>query len=126
VLCRVVPDRCALVSLADRIAMSQVTPTPFTCLLVRTLLTVCALSWLLSASAFGAGAPAPCEAATAPRRFPHRPIYCDLLTGLAVDLLNDNENRVPALKAKVGEIGPGGFARFHVYALTDDIRLRDG
>jgi hypothetical protein len=97
-------------------------PTPHCRLLVRTLLALCAVSWLLSASAFEPGAPTPCEAAGA-QRIRHRPIFCDRLTGLAFTFLNGNPGLLPARMAKVGEIGPGQVAKFQVFALTDDARF---
>ena len=101
------------------------TPTRTIRALVRMILGLLAVSWSLSAGSWEASTLAPCSAAEAARfRGPHRATWCDVMTRLAVDYLNDPVTPNSAFHTNVGEVYADRIGKFHVYALTDDDRFR--
>ena len=98
-------------------------PTRTTRSLVRVILGLLAVSGLLAAGSWDAVTLAPCSAAEAARFRPHGTIYCDVMTRLAVDYLNDPETPISAFQATVGEVAADRLAKFKVYGLTDDPRF---
>jgi hypothetical protein len=53
----------------------------------------------------------------------HRPIYCDFITKLELDYLNDNVGPTSCWNVNSGAIYEDRLAKFHVYACTDDERF---
>jgi hypothetical protein len=53
----------------------------------------------------------------------HRPIYCDYITKLDLDFLNDIVNPPQCWNVNAGAVYEDRLAKFHVYALTDDARF---
>jgi O-antigen ligase len=92
---------------------------------MRKAIIFCAILWIgaqllnldtMSAASAGNGKVAKIGA-------PHRPIYCDFITRLDVDFLNDNVPPTACWNINKGAIYEDRLARFHVYALTDDQRF---
>lgn len=98
---------------------TQPTPSPLIRTLVRTLLALCCISAVLSASA-GTGASA-CGGRGVPRR--PQPFNCDLITHLELDFLNDGVEAPDAFDIDSAAIVEGNTAEFRVYAATDDLRF---
>ncbi len=52
-----------------------------------------------------------------------RPVYCDFITKIGTDFLNDNITPTQAFEIKAGSVYADRLAVFHFYALTDDVRF---
>jgi hypothetical protein len=93
---------------------------------MRTALIGCAVVWvagqLLSLDQMSA-ASAGTAGVSAKKGTPHRPIYADFITKLDLDFLNDSVTPTAAWQVNEGAVYEDRPAKFHVYALTDDIRF---
>lgn len=101
-------------------------PDHLTRALVRMLLLAVAVSWTLSAAATHSAVASPCgdePGLRAARWRPQRPSYCDYLTGIGVDFLNDQAPYPDPHGPAVGEVYANRLAVFKIYALTDDPRF---
>jgi len=96
------------------------TPSPLIRALVRTLLALCCISAVLSASAVTDASACGAPGALARR---HLPTACHRITRLELDFLNDDLDVPQAFKVNGGAVAPGGVAEFKVYAATDDPRF---
>jgi len=93
---------------------------------MRTALIGCAVVWvgaqLLNLDQLSA-ASAGTAGVTAAQGTPHRPTYCNEITRLDLDYLNDTVGPTRCWDINSGAIYEDRLAKFHVYALTDDIRF---
>jgi hypothetical protein len=97
---------------------------------LRTAVLACAVLWvgaqLLSLDRLSA-AYAGTNGSTGQRahiaRDVHRPIYCDFITKLDLDFLNDQVGPTACWNVNAGAVYEDRLAKFHVYALTDDARF---
>ncbi len=92
---------------------------------VRTAMILCGAIWLgahllnlNTAVAASAG-----EVSANRARPTYRPIYCDHITKLGLDFLNDTVKTPTAWNVTAGATSYDRLATFHVYALTDDPRF---
>lgn len=93
---------------------------------MRTAFIFCALLWI-GAQLLNLDTMSAASAGTAGKSAnvgkAHRPIYCDFITRLDLDFLNDSVPPTACWNVNAGAIYEDRPAKFHVYALTDDNRF---
>ena len=87
--------------------------------LMRAAVALFAASGLLAAAAVHEAKASPCEVVGVP----YRPVYCDRISKLDLDFLNDEIEPPSAWNVNAGAAYVGDQVAFQIYALTDDPRF---